>query len=121
MVDLPAPQTLEDRVEVKSLTPHEQVQQRTAEQIDDFPLVQMLEECLEVVSLTPHERVQHRTVESVCDQIVDVPVPRTPRNQRTDESGPLLYGGSFARPQAEGRGKKHQSGRPTDFGSYVCF
>ena len=48
-----------------TLVPHERVQQRTAEQIEDAP--QSSEETVEAVTLVPHERVQQRTAEQIED------------------------------------------------------
>ena len=55
----------EETVEAVTLVPHERVQQRTAEQIEDLP--QHPEETVEAVTLVPHERVQQRTAEQIED------------------------------------------------------
>ena len=55
----------EETVEAVTLVPHERVQQRTAEQVEDAP--QSSEETVEAVTLVPHERVQQRTAEQIED------------------------------------------------------
>ena len=61
----------EETVEAVTLVPHERVQQRTAEQIEDAP--QHPEETVEAVTLVPHERVQQRTTHCRTVEIEDAP------------------------------------------------
>ena len=72
------PQHLEETVEIVRLVTHERVQQRPAEKIEDLP--QHLEETVEIVRLVPHERVQQRPAEKIED------APQSPPLSATQET-----------------------------------